>query len=309
MRSVLMARPVHDAMQELMYANCAARQLEKLGRASEAERLYAQAEDQAARTIGRQSEWYLIPALRHAEMLHMRGERVRADAMFEAAISGSTGGAPAQLYYGAALAREGRAADSLPLLEAALAEARLHARDEDTVRYLQGVLGDAYDQVGRAEEARALLRSARTAWMIYGPPHGARNLGARERWAQFLLDHGEDSAADAELRAVLAQVDQPSAPAFLAAAGLAHLALAHGDLKTADSMSMQAVEILQSMTLQYDARIRLDVWCIRAEVLHAEGASTEARAWAQKAVTEAEQYDAPSSPKLARAHILLQKLI
>jgi serine/threonine-protein kinase len=303
MHAVAMAHAAPDAMHELMYMNCAARQLQQLGRLSEAEALYTQSEAQAARTIGRQSEWYLIPALRHAEMVHLHGERARADVMFAAAMSGNEASAPVQIYYGAALSREGRAAEAVPLLEAALAEARLHIRDEDKFRTVEGVLGDAYDQVGRTAEARGLLLASRDEWIRFGVAHGPATLGARERWARFLLDHGEGTAAAAEFRAVLALAEGPLAPASLAASGLARIALAHHDLAVADSMSARATDILGSATLQYDVRARVDVWRTRAEVLLAVGRIAEARAWAQKAVSAAEAFDAPASPRLARARM------
>jgi hypothetical protein len=68
------------------------------------------------------------------------------------------------------------------------------------------------------------------------------------------------------------------------------------------------VRILEAATLEYDVRARVDVWLVRADCLLAGGQKAEALDWAKKAVAAAEQYDAPESPQLARARVVLQKV-
>jgi hypothetical protein len=131
-------------------------------------------------------------------------------------------------------------------------------------------LGDAYAQLGRVAEARPLLQSARDDWMRYGAPHGTQLQAARERWARFLASEGDIAAAEPEFQAVLTiAAGTPSAPAALAQAGLARLALAHGDAAAADRLSQAALTTIDATIGEYDVRARLEIWLARAEVLRA----------------------------------------
>jgi serine/threonine-protein kinase len=314
-RAIEVAQHNFDAMDELQYHADAALHLQRLGRVAEAEAHYEQDQALAEHQLGRDSLWYLHAMTSRAQMAHLHGDRTRGLALFQEAmaISGdraATTGSPNSLRraYGAALAREGRAREAVPVLEAALAATTLHVRDEPNLRRAQGFLGDAYDQVGRTAEARALLKTARDDWMRYGPPGTPQTLGARERWARFLLDHGETEAAGAEYRAVLQQSSgAASAPAALAAAGLARIALTAGAQSEAEAQSALALRLLDATTAEYDVRARVDVWLVRADCLMAGGQKAAALDWAQKAVAAAEEYDAPESPQLARARGVLQK--
>jgi tetratricopeptide (TPR) repeat protein len=180
---------------------------------------------------------------------------------------------------------------------------------EEELRLLQFFLGDAYDQVGRTEDARRLLEASRDAWMRYGPRTGQLMLLARQRWARFLLDHGAPAQAAAEFRAVLGDAHGvASAPAALASAGLARLALVRGDAAAADAASDQAVKTLDAITLGYDVRARIEVWSARAEALLARGRQPEARSWAVRAVAAADTYDAPGTVGPTRARALLARI-
>jgi hypothetical protein len=193
-------------------------------------------------------------------------------------------------------------------LQAALAAVRKRTQDEDTERQIEAKLGEALAQAGRTAEARDMLRAARDDFLRWGVPGTAATLGAQERWGHFLLAQGETAAA-AEFRAVLAQShDAPSAPAALASAGLAQLALAAGDTGAADVDSMAALRKLDATRQEYDVRARIDVWLTRAEVLQALGHARQASDLAQRAANAADAQDAPGTAQPAHAHAMLARL-
>jgi serine/threonine-protein kinase len=305
----------NDTIYKLMYMTQSGNILRRLGRYDEAEKLLQEAQALAERVVGRQSTWYLSSLTSRAVMANGLGQRGQAMALFSQAMAivegkGATTGQVTSLHrgYGGALAADGDAAAAIPLLEDALQQAQLHPRDESNVRITQGYLGDAYDQAGRTDQARALLQTARDDWVRYGVPDGALTLGGRERWARFLLDHGEPGAARTECTQILRiAAGAPSAPAARARADLARIALAAGDSAMADRLSTQALQTIEAVALDYDVRARIDIWLARAEILLAAGQVVAARALAQQAVTAAEQYDAPASPQLARARAALRK--
>jgi serine/threonine-protein kinase len=211
--------------------------------------------------------------------------------------------------YGDSLAREGRAAEALPFLEAAIVKPQQRGGAESWLRHAQGALGDAYDQLGRTDEARKMLSAARDGWVRYGPQGGTQALGARERWARFLLDHGETGPAVAEFNDVVRIAGEtPSAPAAMAEAGLARAALAGGDKAGADAASARAMRTLDLVTLEYDFRTRPDVWMVRAEVLLAVGRKADAASLADRALRAAWEYDAPGSGRVARAQDLVRRV-
>jgi len=317
MRRLQIAQHEFDAMQQLSNYSDTASALEALGRLDEAEAVYIQSQTLAEQVVGKSSPYYMYPFLHRAEMAHLRGARARADQMFRDAESlvksvkqrGAKNANTLHRLYGAALVREGRPAEALPFLQATLAESQLHRGYMTTLPRSQEWLGRAYDALGRAADARALLQSARDGWMRYGPPAGAETLGARERWARFLLSQGETAAAATEFQAILDQSHgAPSAPAALAAAGLAQIAAASGTPANADIQSARALSLLNATTQEYDVRDRIDIWLARAESMLANGNPVEARNWAQKAVTAADAYDAPGSTQVARAREMLRKV-
>jgi hypothetical protein len=236
----------------------------------------------------------------------LRGDRDRAQALFDTI---KTDHGLARRSHAAYLVTIGRGPDAVAPLQASLAAIRQRAQDEDTERYIEASLGEAFAQAGRIAEARDMLRAARDAFQQWGVPGTAATLGAEERWANFLLGQGEAAAAVAEFRAILAQSQgAPSAPAARAAAGLAQAALATGDTRSADANSAAAVRILDATTQEYDVRVRIDVWLARAEVLQATGRAAEARALASRAAGAADAQDAPGSARPLRAHALVARL-
>jgi hypothetical protein len=204
--------------------------------------------------------------------------------------------------YGGALANGGDAASAVPILQEALREAELNTKDELTLRSAQAFLGDAYEQTGRTAVARALLQTVRDAFVRNGVPTGALTLGARERWARFLLDHNEPAAASAECNEILRTAGhEASAPAARAEADLARIALAQADMAGADRLAAQAMQTIDAVKVGYDIRARTDIWLTRAETLLATGKKPEAAALAARALAATRASDAPTSPRLARA--------
>ncbi|HTZ71095.1 MAG TPA: serine/threonine-protein kinase [Acetobacteraceae bacterium] len=314
-RQIEAARGEVDAMEDLELQTDKADQLEHLGRRDEAERLYRAEQAAAERLLGQDNLWYTHLVTGRAQLEHLRGNRILADQLYEDALGlkyvrTSRAGMVTSLHrsYGAALAREGRAREAIPILEQALAATRLNTHDEPNVRRTEGFLGDAYDQVGRAAEARTLLKAARDEWIAYGPAAGVQATAARARWARFLETQGDLNGAATEFQATLELPrDAPTAQAAMAAAGLARIAVARGAPQQADAFSTRALQLLDGATLEYDVRYRVDIWLARAATLLALDRRAEAKTWAAKAAGAAAQYDAPESPQLAHAREMVLK--
>jgi tetratricopeptide (TPR) repeat protein len=315
-RSMDTARHDFDPGDDLVYHIDSASRLERMGQYAEADARYAWAQAQAERMFGKTSLWYFYALGGRAQIAHMRGDRATAAQFFaqalgvnqsRAALSGSS--TSLRRLYGGALAREGRAQDAIPILEQVLKETELHGHDEQNLRRTRGLLGDAYDQAGRTEDARSLLSAARADWIKYGPYDGISALGARERWARFLMSHGESNAAAAEFRLIVEKGQgRHLAPIALAEAGLARIALAGGSLELAKVHAEQAKNMIAGVTMEYDIRANVDIALARAEVFAADGDAGNARVLATQARDNASTWDAPDSPQAARVAAFLGSL-
>ena len=316
-KALEIAQHDYGPVDELMYLADVAGRHQRLGHLALADSLYLQEQTQAEHQLGRDSQWYLHALTSRALLASVHGDRAKSDALFKDAMAltlsrAATTGLVTSLgrAYGAALAREGRAQEALPYLEAALTETRLHGRDEQNLRRTEGFLGDAYDQAGRPKDARPLLLASRNEWMLYGPQFGSAALSARERWARFLLDQGEMDAAAKEFDAVLhAPSGMATAPQARAAAGLARIALRAGKPAEADRHTQEALRILDGVTREYDVRARVDVWLARCDALLALGRTADAADWARKAAAAAAIYDAAGSPQLAQAREAVRRAV
>jgi serine/threonine-protein kinase len=314
-RDAQAARGNAAGMDRLQYLTLASNTLRHLGRYDEAEKLLEENQTLAARMLGRENSFYLSGLLTKALIANDLGRRDQAMALFAEgiAIVAGKGVAPGWVtafhrYYGAALAASGDAASAVPFLEDALRLTQLRPTEEFSLRHAQYLLGDAYDQGGRMAEARTLLQTVRNDSVLYDMPAGEHALGARERWARFLLDHGEPDAARAECDQILAvAADTASAPAALAQADLARIALAGGDSTAADHHSAQAIQTIDAVKLGYDLRVRTDIWLTRAEILLAIGQKPQAAELAARALAAVQASDAPASPRLARALAVVSK--
>jgi len=313
---VLVAEHRFDTMEEICHREDLGQYLECTGDEKTADAQWAEAQRMAEHSLGRQSYWYISAVVDRGYIADMDGDRDRAIAFFQSLMTpglnrDAATGSPSLVRkeYGGALARQGRAAEAIPLLEKALAELRVAAQDEYMVRETEYLLGDVYDQAGRAEEARKMLKAALDETFAYEGPSSVIVLQMEERWARFLLDHGDTPAATREFTAVLQRAKgAPSAGAAMAAAGLARIALAAGATAEADAQSARAVKLIDATTGMYDRRRRVDVQLVRARALAALGRVQDARALATQAVADAQRYDAPQSQQLARAQALLKQI-
>jgi len=250
----------------------------------------------------------------HANMIHQRGDRQRANALFERMLvsipdqwTTDTYDTVAKETYGERLAAEGRAAAAIPLLEAAQAVYRARPVYEYDVRESQRKLGDAYDRAGRTDAARAALKASRDEYVAKEGPTSKWTLRIRERWGRFLIDHAtaddsEVALAEAEFKAVRDHPgEQPSAESALAQAGLARIALMRGDAGAADRGSRLSLSLLDQVPGLYDIRIQPELLLWRSEVLRQRGDKAGARALAVKALTASRHYDDRSSPAIIDA--------
>jgi tetratricopeptide (TPR) repeat protein len=315
-RAIHIARHEFDSFMELQNRAGVANDLTCLGNVKEADRQLAWVEAQAERQLGRHSIWYLYAVTSRAQTDDLTGNRQTASGRFQSLLSSGMDAASATGFptsarraYGATLARDGQLAEAIPILKTVLMETRRHLKDEPNLRRTEMILGDAYDQAGRTEEARELLKAGRDEYVAYSAPGMPHVLQAEERWARFCLDHGDTASALREFNAVLDQSHGvPSDAAAMAEAGLARIALAAGDVALADRHSARAMAVIDATTILYDVRRRVDIWLVRAQSLAASGHTADARALAERAVAAAEIYDAPSSPQLSRARGYLQTL-
>lgn len=308
-RAVQLVVEPENPIADLSYMNGLALRLERMGKLDAAEAIYAAAQYRAERNVGRHGNWFLGPLAHRITLADLRGDRARAAAVLKTpGIDMKTADGLAARTYGAMLVRDGGGAQAIPVLQAALAQARTASRQEETVRTVEGLLGEAYDQAGQPDEARTLLRAARDEWLRDGVAGTVAVGAAQERWGRFLLEQGNPHAAEAEFKAVLGQSHGAvSGPAALAAAGLARTAAAMGDMQGADADSALALKLLDSITIEYDARARIDIYATRAEALLVSGRQEEAHDLAQRALLAADTMCAPGSRQVLRARAVLAR--
>jgi hypothetical protein len=67
------------------------------------------------------------------------------------------------------------------------------------------------------------------------------------------------------------------------------------------------MQTIDAVKLDYDVRVRTDIWLTRAESLLANGKKPQAAELAARALAAAQGSDAPSSPRLARAAAVVRK--
>src|SRR5262249_8916467 len=141
--------------------------LEFQGKFDEAELAYQHSVDLARKTYGETHSTYWVPAADFAALVHRQGERDRAHALFDDLFKAIPQPWDADSYddyarefYAGCLIAEGRPQEAIPLLEASLRTYIAKPSVEYELRRVRLTLGDAYDQVGRVDEARTMLKSS-----------------------------------------------------------------------------------------------------------------------------------------------------
>ena len=305
-------------LQRLAYPGLAQAR-EDQGNYTGAEEAYAHSAELARKTYGETHSTAWVPTAQHAWTVHRLGERERALALFEPLMhvippdwDADSNDEYAREFYASCLASEGRAAEAIPLLEAAQRAYVAKPGVDYELRRNRLILGDAYDRAGRSDEARTMLKASLDERIEKESADARTLLDARERWGRFLLDHakpdGSDlAAAEREFREVLAQQHgRRLASGALAEGGLARIALARGDLEAANSGSQRAVEAFEHMIGRRDVRSGPYLWLLRSGVLLRRGERDAARTWAQRALEASRRYDAPAAASITQAQAALQ---
>ncbi len=308
------AAPDRDDTSIADYSYDLARDQERLGDFAAAEGAYARAETQARKTYGEHQTVYWFSLAHHAQLLHQRGKREAAHALFARMLAAipadwttNSGDRGARETYAECLASEGRPADAAPIFEANYQYYVAHGRADFGVREVRRKLGDAYDRLGRNAEARALLQAARDESVAKDDPSSPWALRMRERWGRFLLDHSragdpDFTAAELEFNAVLqGAAGRALVEAALAHSALARIAAARGDNALAVRESGQALAALDKVKGLYDVRVQPQLWLVHSALLLRSGDRIGARQWADRALEASLTYDDPMSSAIAAA--------
>jgi serine/threonine-protein kinase len=300
-------------LQQLILPGLAAAR-EDQGDYAGAERAYEQGAELARRTYGEDHSTAWVPAAQHAWMVHRQGDRQRALALFDHLLAmipadwdTDSYDEYAREFYAASLAAEGRAAEAIPILEAAQRAYLARPGVDYELRRNRLILGDAYDRVGRIDDARAMIEASLDERIEKEPADARTLLDARERWGRFLLDRGEFAAAEREFSEVLAQQHgRHLVTAALAEGDFARLALARDDVAGAVAASTRAVDAFEHVVGRRDVRSGPYLWLVHAEALRRSGDRAAARSWAQRALEASRRYDAPGAASIARAEAVLR---
>jgi tetratricopeptide (TPR) repeat protein len=301
-------------LQQLTWPGLAAA-LESQGKFDEAEQAYARSVELARKTYGETHSTYWVPAAEFASLVHRQGERDRAHALFDELFKviptpwdADSYDDYAREFYATCLTAEGRPREAIPLLEASLHAYLAKPSVEYELRRVRLSLGDAYDQAGRTDEARAMLKSSLDERIAKDPPHGGTIRAARDRWGQFLLDHGDVAGAEEQFRLVIAdEHEQRFATFALAHGGLARVDLQRGDTVGALRESGTAVEQFAKVTGRRDVRVGPYLWLIHAQALRRSGDVRQAHDWAQRALDASRKYDAPEAKSIRDAEAALRQ--
>jgi eukaryotic-like serine/threonine-protein kinase len=290
------------------------RKQEKLGKFEAADATYRRTEAQILTTTGEHSYAYWMALANHARLFHRQGRREEAHALFAKMLlqmppnwQVNTFDSVARVLYAECLTAEGRVSEAIPLLEAAYPVYQARPVFDYGVREIRGELGEAYERIGRIDQARALLKSSRDEYLAQEGDSSEYTLRSRMRWGNFLLEHvpaGEPDFAQAEgeMRAVIvAAGTQTWIEPAQAHAALARIALARDDTKVALEESRLAFAALEQLQGLYDIRVQPQVWLVYSTTLLKAGDATNARRWAEKALEASERYDDAGAESIKRA--------
>ncbi|MDB6082742.1 MAG: hypothetical protein JWN43_623 [Gammaproteobacteria bacterium] len=313
------AAPDRDDSSIADYLYDLARAQERLGDFAAADDTYVRAATQARKTYGEHNTVYWFSLAHHGQLLHQRGKREAAHALFAQMLAAippvwttNSGDRGARETYAECLAAEGRPRDAAPIFEANYQYYVAHGRADFGVREVRRKLGDAYDRLGRTAEARALLQAARDESIAKDNASSPWALRMRERWGRFLLDHSKPgdpdfAAAEFEFDEVLKRAaDRPLVESALAHSGLARIAAARGDEALSLRESGQALTALEGVKGLYDVRMQPRLWLVHSALLLGSGQGSAARLWADKALNASLRYDDPMSSAIAAARVAVR---
>jgi eukaryotic-like serine/threonine-protein kinase len=307
------AEPRDDMSIGTIMYNLAQKQV-KLGRFEAADATYRRTEAQILKTTGESSYTYWMALASHARLIHLRGRREEAHALFAQMLKDippgwqlNTFDTVARDLYAQCLIAEGRAGEAIPLLETAYSIYVGRPVSDYGVREIRGELGDAYERVGRIEEARASLKMSRDEYMVKEGLTSEYTLRSLIRWGRFLLEHSKSGGtefADAETE-MHAVINAAGTRAWIepvqAHEMLARLAIARGDTQRALTEGRLALDLLEHVQGLYDIRVEPQVWLVYSEALLKAGDARGARSWAEKAAAASLQYDDAEADSIKRA--------
>lgn len=291
-----------------------ARKQEAAGEFAAAAESYRRAQDLAKRTFGVHHRNYWAALAWNAQLLHKRGDRAGAQALFSQLLRSL----PPQStdydvekelqVYAECLAAEGNPQQAIPLLETAYQTFQKTAAFDFDVRDARYILGDAYDRAGRTQEARAMLQASYLEVLAKEQAGSRFVMRIRERWGRFLLDHAAAGGADvraakAEFQAVVVNAGHPFLPwTALAYSGLARIAYAEGDFAAASASSQLALWALAKIPGLYDLRTEPRIWLVHSAILLQAGDAAGALDWAVKARDASVRFDDPGSASIQQAN-------
>ena len=158
-------------------------------------------------------------------------------------------------------------------------------------------------------QARASLQAALKEQEVQSDPSSEDLLQVRERWARFLLVHGDAPAAEVQLQEVMKRTDGRVVQSrLLAECDLAQLELQRSHRETAMQLIRDAAQLMPMLRGVRDVRSAPYAERVYAEILSASGDIDHARSWALKSLAESVQYDDPSSNSIEEVRRTLQAL-
>lgn len=260
------------------------------------------------RTWGEHHYTYWLALSSRALLLCEHGDRVEALRLFSEVMlllpdspdrEQRRSVAGAYSMYGTCLNLLGRNKEAIVMLESAAGlRAGTHWTPSE-IGWNRTALPDAYDGVGRYDDARRAFKAGLDDRVAHNPRESRRVLEIRERWGRFLLTQGDTAGAEAEFREVIAQ-DHGRNLAFTALAhgGLSRLALERHDAAAALTSIRTATVVFRNVTGPRDSRMEPYLWRIYAQALAQSGDTVAAMTFARKALDAYQRYDDPASPDI-----------
>jgi len=282
-----------------------------------AERTYAHVAELARQTTGDRNPRYWAEEAKHARMVHRQGDRERAWQMYDALLRLLPAQPTAEEIdtvatvrelYAESLIAEGRPEPAIALLLFVEERRQQNTFSKLGVRSVRAALGDAYDQLGRTDEARNKLDSSLQDWIERYPADSFFVLQIRERWGRFQLDHGDLPGAETQFRTILALAKNRNFTSIALTHGdMARLALVRNDTSAALAESRLAIDAFDHPTGLRDVRVGPYLWLIQAEAQRRSGDFRAAHDWARRALDASRKYDAPESKTIKAAEAALKQ--